>query len=265
MTEFSHYTCTNCGENAGRNYCSNCGQQRFSRDHFKFRNFFKDMLTEFFDVDSSILITLRTLILNPGKLTTDYLEGKQKMYIGPVKLYITIIAINFLVYTFWDSYSLVDVKFLQSLANVSWIGGLIAATQQRENLPEAEFYHHINSRVNDIFSLLLYLVIFVQAAVLKLQFSKRDRYYMEHLIFSLHFMSFGFLRDVLLLPLQVVDKNIAFVFSIATTIAYLYFALRLAYSIKGFPLILHTLVQYAIFFLFFSGAVVASVVLAVIT
>jgi|GEM_PF-2086057 len=265
MTEFSNYTCTNCGENAGRNYCSHCGQQKFSREQFKFKNFFKDMLTEFFDVDSSILITLRTLILNPGKLTTDYLEGKQKMYIGPVKLYITIIAINFLVYTFWDNYSLVDVKFLQSLTNVKWIGGLIASAQQRVHLPEAEFYHSINNRVNDIFSLLLYLVIFVQAAVLKLQFGKRDKYYMEHLIFSLHFMSFGFLRDIVLLPLQIVDKNIALAISIVTTITYLYFALRQVYEVKGFSLVVHTLVQYAIFFLFFSGAVVASVVLAAIT
>ena len=263
MTEPS-YTCTNCRHTAQGNYCSSCGQQRFSRDQFKFKTFFKDALTEFFDVDSSILITLKTLILNPGKLTTDYLQGKQKMYIGPVKLYITIIAINFLVYTFWDNYSLVDVKFLQQLTNVKWIGTLVATAQQREHLPEAEFYHSINSRVNDIFSLLLYLVIFVQAAVLKLQFSKRDRYYMEHLIFSLHFMSFGFLRDVLFLPLQVIDKNIAFALSIITTITYLYFALKKAYEVKGFPLVLHTLVQYAIFFFFFAWAVIASVILAAI-
>lgn len=255
--------CTNCGKQTEGNYCSDCGQKKFSRNQFEFRKFAKDILADFFDLDSEIVTTVKTLFLNPGKLTTDYLNGKQKSYIGPVKLYLTIITINFLVYSYMEDYSLVNIEFLQDLSSKSfWIYEKINSSAIAANIPLKEYYHQVNSKVNETLPIILYILIFIQALVLKIEFHKSKRYYMEHLVFSLHFMSFGFLRDVLLLPVQLYNQHVGFVISIITTITYLFFALKKAYNIKGSKLILHTFIQYGIFLLFFTLSIIASVVLA---
>jgi hypothetical protein len=70
---------------------------------------------------------------------------------------------------------------------------------------------------------------FVHALVLKIQFQSSKRYYMEHLVFSLHFMAFGFLRDIAVLPIHFISPEAGFSLTIITTIVYLFFALKKCY------------------------------------
>lgn len=89
-------TCLNCGTIVGERYCTHCGQEntepKESIGHL-IGHFFAD-ITHF---DSQIFTTLKDLILRPGFLTREYVAGRRVRYLNPIRMYIFISAIFFVV------------------------------------------------------------------------------------------------------------------------------------------------------------------------
>ena len=248
--------CKNCGAKYSGNYCFSCGQKKFSREDFTYKKYFREISEELLDFDSKIFRTIRQLIFKPGFLTVEFLSGRQKSYIGPVKLYLIIIAINFIVYSAFDAYSPVNVEYLKG-----W--GSKEIKELIENNPQGSL-HELNIKVNDTLPVVLYFLIFIYAGFLKLYFFRTDRYYAEHLIFCLHFMSFGFLRDTLFLPLHYYSQDIGAFLSILTTIIYFYFSLKTVYNNTGVRRIVSTVILYGFFFFLFACSILFSVLINIL-
>lgn len=256
--------CRNCNSPFIGSFCSSCGQKKYDRKDFTLKGFVKDMAEEAFDYDSKIFGTLRLLITKPGKLTADFLNGKQKTYIAPVKLYLIIITINFIVYSALDNYSPINVEYLMSMGSQDWFEMLVAQKQLQSGLDKSAFFHDMNLKVNNVFSFALYLLIFVYPLILKLYYYKSGKYYIEHLIFCLHFMSFGFLRDTLFLPLHMYSKGLGFYLSFITTVLYLFFALKHVYPTSEVKKWVNPLVLYSLFLVMFTLTIVLSFTFTII-
>ena len=89
-------TCLNCGTAVPERFCSHCGQENTEP-----KESFGHLLGHFFaDVthyDSQLFSTLKYLILKPGFLTKQYNAGKRLSYLNPIRMYIFISAVFFLV------------------------------------------------------------------------------------------------------------------------------------------------------------------------
>lgn len=88
-------TCLNCNYVVENKYCPNCGQENTETRqsfHYLFSHFIED-LTHY---DGSFWKTIKYLLLRPGYLTKEYLQGKRKKFVPPVKLYIFISFVTFL-------------------------------------------------------------------------------------------------------------------------------------------------------------------------
>jgi hypothetical protein len=89
-------TCLNCGTIVEERYCSHCGQENIepkeSIGHLV-GHFFAD-ITHF---DSQIFTTLKDLVFRPGFLTREYIAGRRLRYLNPIRMYIFISAVFFLV------------------------------------------------------------------------------------------------------------------------------------------------------------------------
>ena len=89
-------TCLNCGTIVEERYCTHCGQEntepKESLGHL-IGHFFADV-THF---DSKIFTTLKDLVLRPGFLTKEYVAGRRVLYLNPIRMYIFISAVFFLV------------------------------------------------------------------------------------------------------------------------------------------------------------------------
>lgn len=81
--------CQNCGFIVRRRFCPKCGQENIET-----RQSFLYLITHFIEdlvhYDGSFWKTIKNLMFFPGKLTREYLNGKRKEYVAPVKLYIFI-------------------------------------------------------------------------------------------------------------------------------------------------------------------------------
>jgi Protein of unknown function (DUF3667) len=89
-------TCLNCGFTVEERYCSRCGQENLepkeSVEHL-IQHFFED-ITHF---DGKFFVTVKDLIVRPGFLTREYVAGRRMTYLNPIRMYIFISAVFFVV------------------------------------------------------------------------------------------------------------------------------------------------------------------------
>lgn len=86
MTSEPKY-CRNCGTPVTNKYCDNCGQ-RTSVYKVSFKETIHDFIDAAFSLNAPLFITLKLLLVNPGLLLREYLEGKRKKYYKPVAFFI---------------------------------------------------------------------------------------------------------------------------------------------------------------------------------
>ncbi|BBE19341.1 hypothetical protein AQPE_3526 [Aquipluma nitroreducens] len=77
------------------NYCPNCGQKNTTHI-IPLKHILLETFEDFFHFDTKLWNTIKTTFAHPGKITRDYLEGKRARYVPPVKFYIFISFIFFL-------------------------------------------------------------------------------------------------------------------------------------------------------------------------
>ncbi len=105
--------CLNCNTPLRGPYCYECGQPERHFIRF-FPRVLWDMINEAFDLDSKIFNTILPLMFKPGRLTLEYIAGRRARYINPLRMYIVISLIFFLVLEFSDSFNEVNVGTSES-------------------------------------------------------------------------------------------------------------------------------------------------------
>ena len=87
--------CLNCGAGLDGRFCSACGQRAIP-PHPTVRELAGDAWAELSGYDGRVAATFRGL-LQPGLLTRHYVEGQRARYLSPVRLYLIVSLVYFLV------------------------------------------------------------------------------------------------------------------------------------------------------------------------
>jgi hypothetical protein len=88
--------CLNCGAILQGKFCHVCGQENLQITE-SFGHMMNDIISDFFHFDHQFFQTIRPLLFRPGFLTVEYMAGKRASYLHPVKMYIFISVVYFLV------------------------------------------------------------------------------------------------------------------------------------------------------------------------
>ena len=229
--------CLNCGARLHGQYCAVCGQRARSR-LISLWELVTDAFGDLFEIDSRLWKTLTPLLVRPGRLTLDYLQGRRARYMPPFRMYLVFSLLFFLV-AFFDPHrelSLFMEPQPEASANLditidadnpavqcdfsdldaSDLPGPLKYWFSKERLTRAcertkiaggrAFADKLLDEVPTALIVLLPLMAFV----LKLLYPLARRYYVEHLLFFVHFHSFFFV----LLTLQVLFARMAMLVSI---------------------------------------------------
>lgn len=94
----AHGTCTDCGEVVSGNFCSNCGQP--THVHRSLLHLGEELLHGVMHFDARIWRTLPLLLLNPGKLTREWIEGKRTRYVSPLAIFLFTVFLMFFLLSF---------------------------------------------------------------------------------------------------------------------------------------------------------------------
>jgi hypothetical protein len=220
--------CRNCAAHAPGQYCPHCGQE--TNEHLpSAREFVHEFVLHYFAAEGRLWRTLGALVLHPGRLTIEYLRGRKRKYVLPLRLYLTVSVVFFLLLRLaaapatervsaafhrslndgHSTFTIIDLGFGRALRKADgsftcnlprWLCNRIT---ERVVKPPGELERRVSNLTPELLSHLstaVFLLLPLFAFYLQLAYFKRT--YGEHFLFALHLHSFWFLvLLVLLLPL----------------------------------------------------------------
>ena len=295
--------CLNCGAHLTGQYCGQCGQRAVGR-FISIWQLLRDAFGDLFELDSRLWRTMIPLLIRPGLLTKDYLEGRRARYMPPFRMYL-VLSLFFFVVAFFnprDDLAIFYEPVIEPTVELVAEEAVPAAEKPEEveseedepdflsdcsideidlsEAPEwlkrritAERLEEVCKRVQAIgqtglkkavlenIPAALIVLLPIMAFVLKLLYPLSRRYYVEHLLFFVHFHSFMFFILTLQILVTRVGEWIGFVetlFSLIVVAAtlyipvYLFVAMRHVYGqrraltfVKYVPLV----IAYAVLFI----------------
>jgi Protein of unknown function (DUF3667). len=263
--------CVSCGTPLTGNFCAYCGERRPDRNHFRFSRFLRRALEEITDFEhSKLLKTIRLLLVAPGKLTTEYLRGSVRPYVGPIKLYLSFFALTLFLYSIYQPAAIYDINlFLSQDTTQAW-HQVVTTIAQKRHITESQVIFETNTRWQRYLYLSEIIYPLVLGLFLSLVYRGQRRYYAEHLVFALAFLSFAYLIQVLFWPVYAIVgvKFSAAYFLVSVPVLlgsaiYLLLALRRVYEESWIRTGLKSTLLY-LFYFFLNGAVaVISLILAI--
>ena len=220
--------CRNCGTHLAGAFCSNCGQKQISEHDKTFSHFVHDVVHEVTHVDSKVFGTFWTLLTKPGVLTEDYWAGRLGKWIRPLRLFVVISTIHFLLvggvgplnmslHTSRDIKGNVKFGFKPGKTEIS-------STEKSE---DKEFREKVDQKSHKVYTWLRYSSLLALATVSFLLFRKRQPYFVDHLVSAMHVYSFQLLISIGLAPLILLNYIFSILLLICTSIYILLHQLRL--------------------------------------
>jgi len=87
--------CPSCGARFKGKHCHKCGERKLKPKDFAIRRYMQQTFSHFMHLDSKVLTTLWALVSNPGRLSTEFMEGRRINRIKPLQLFILLNLIFF--------------------------------------------------------------------------------------------------------------------------------------------------------------------------
>jgi hypothetical protein len=239
--------CPTCSKEVSGNYCSNCGERILAdKQELRLSHFLKEAYHELFDLDSKFVRTLRYLFTRPGFLTLEILHGRKSIYIKPIRLYIMLVLLHFLSFSMIQSADIFNVDRLPLMNFAPQLKEIIQEKEVISQQTHEEFTLQLSQKIKDNLSIILYFVVFLAAGILHLLYPSFRRYYVEHLYFVFHVFSFGFARNMLVIPLILLDLiPLTVVLVIGTQLIYAFVALKKVYPQANIATVLKMVVLFA--------------------
>ena len=256
--------CANCGESFAvqrPQFCPACGQETNIRPP-RIGEFLQQFGGAYFATEGALWRTLKLLLVKPGELTRQYLAGRRKHYVLPLRLYLTISLLVLLLlrtvatvnFDAPDAVELtpVDARNIQidigfgraglkeGVFYCSELPSWLCRRIQRRIDVEPKFFKREIEQLGERFVANLGGAMFVllpaYALWLKLVYRNRRLRYAEHLVFALHVHAFWFTMLALTLT------GLPWVSSLAAWAAPVYtlLAMRRVYGGRWGPLLLRS-------------------------
>lgn len=92
--------CLNCGNVVQDRFCTHCGQENLQIQDSAF-HLILHYLQDLFHYDGKIWQTLKNLILKPGLVATEYMEGKRIRHLEPIRFYVFSSTVFFILLFFF--------------------------------------------------------------------------------------------------------------------------------------------------------------------
>ena len=183
-----------------------------------------ELFDDLFQLDSRLSRTLYALVFKPGRITVEYLAGRRAGYIPPVRLYLVISFLFFVILPFLglshtpneaedaslaeepiveitiaenqsseqveaesvgDSTSTIDLGFLTPEENEALLQTLKEQFRKAIALYEDD-PEEASSRLLELISIMMFFLLPVFAGCLKIFYLGKNRYYAKHLLLVVH-------------------------------------------------------------------------------
>ena len=210
--------CANCDAPLYDRFCGSCGEEAFDPHALTVRHFITHtLLHETLHLDGKIWRSLRALAFHPGFLAAEYCAGRRRLYVNPLRLLLTAIIVYALLtkggFNFTLRIGIVNLSVIpaaipegadveRTVKRIDRYGilkNLLLAKEQSGELSSPEVRQNFHSRLEKFAEPLSFANVGLLAVALYAIFKRKRSLFLEHAVFSMHFLSFALLSAVVLL------------------------------------------------------------------
>lgn len=218
----ARHLCQNCYAERlpGARYCHACGQSSHARTP-SVRQLARDYASQYAGIEGALWRTLSLMLLRPGRLTAEYLRGRRRHYLHPIRLYLTASVTCFLVLQlnglradplvieqaqrapraqFQMGGGRVNIErgTIECEALGTWLCGRLRQRYAVEPDQLTRELQGMNRRFLSYFPYAMFALLPLFAGLMQLAYRNRRLHYAEHLVFALHLHSFWFVGFALI-------------------------------------------------------------------
>lgn len=214
--------CGNCGEILGGAYCHACGQRRLGDADRRLGHLLGQFAAAATDLDGRFWRSLRALVLEPGRLSRDYLDGRRRQWMAPMSLFLLANVLYFLAPTTLSDFNLslheqmgqvhaplsvpmVDARVARRDAAARRHWATLPADRRGPTPPSytrADYARDYEAQAGNVGKALIIVHVPFLALGLALLFWRRRLYFAEHLVVATHLFTVLLLYvPLFLLPL----------------------------------------------------------------
>ena len=188
--------CPSCSAPATGRYCAQCGERFLWPRDVELRHFLSEHVAhELLEFDGTLPRTLRVLLTQPGQLALEYIAGRRKPYVSPLRLYM----VMFLLHVFLLNVLAPQLLTMPELARMFDPSGFLVRLMVSRGSIDwsgSQPNEHFMERVHWIGEALTLVVFLGVAAILSLLLMRLRRHYLEHLSLALSVSAFYLLLCV---------------------------------------------------------------------
>ena len=181
--------CPNCGAALVGRYCHECGQKRIEPRERRFAWFVQQVFRAVAMLDGRLPRSAGRLLLRPGRLDRDWLEGRRRVNVAPLSLFL----LANLVYFFHPPLSDLNLSLHEQTTQGLYgplAGSLVEGRLAARGLALAEYASIYREHATSMAKLMVILHVPMLAAVLMALYPRRDIFYVDHIAVALHFWAF---------------------------------------------------------------------------
>lgn len=193
----SEHTCKSCGNNFLGLYCNLCGEKVIEPTDRKFSNFLNTVLISTTVLDNKFIKSLWLIIMNPGFLSSEYVNGRRIRYMRPLQVFFILNLVYFLfpVLQMFNATLQTQLHVLpHQLAQRIVVDKI---NQESMNLRAFEMIY--DNKTTELAKLLVVIFIILASIPLSLIFSKKNRFFTDHVALAVELTSFNLAVNAILL------------------------------------------------------------------
>lgn len=235
-------TCRNCSSRLEGPFCSQCGQKARKLD-LSLAELLGELLGNLISFDSRIWRTVVPLFLRPGDLSARYLAGQRVRFVPPVRLYVFVSIIYFLLLA-WLGPETEVVRGMEAASEAEAPQEVIEQMDVPESLASvmADPDRFRRNFVQGM-SYLMFFLVPVFGSLVGLVYAGRQRPYLHHLVVAVHLHAFVFALLSVGILLEASGSGLLGGVGELLTLAipvYLFMALRRVYGGRRWATLLRT-------------------------
>jgi hypothetical protein len=190
-TEDLAASCPSCCQSSPGRFCSACGEDKRRNKNYSLVGHLGEAFKVVTNIESGFFRSFSALITRPGLLTSEYFAGRRKPYLKPLQLFLFCNIIFFFVqsYTRFNTLSTPLYVHTHQLPYSGYAREKVNKVILERGITFKEYQARFDATIENQSKTLVVLMIPMFALLLQVLYWRAGRYFVEHVVFSIHFFS----------------------------------------------------------------------------
>lgn len=196
--------CASCGTPLQGTYCYRCGEKRLDHHDYALGHFLEHAVDTVTHFDLKVVRGMGSLLSHPGRMTRDVLAGRRVPWPKPLQLFLVVnLVFVFVAHRLGLQVFNTPLRYHVGNWYGTWAQTQMNALASKRHLAPEKLAEHFDQLADVLSKSLIFVFIPLLALLLAGLLWNRRRYYLEHVVTAVHYLSLLLLLQmVVLAPLM---------------------------------------------------------------